>query len=284
MNRGRHPRRRCRFGCLYDPQESYLLCRFDLRRRKYIQWSILQHYEVCATPLLDFTQSIRVACSFALNGNKGENGFVTVFGFPYLTNRISINSEHDLINVRLLSIAPPDAQRPYFQEGYLAGTADIEMDYINKTELDFNKRLVAKFAIPTAKSFWGKGTAAVPNSSLYPRNDRVQDICSAIKTKAIHSINRTELGNFLLVWQEIEQSLQQKAHSLRIDSPSTINILRSLEKKKAVSVSLIDTIQSIRKFRNKVVHSAMEADNKTLLLFTDRATEVLRDLKRKKPT
>jgi hypothetical protein len=32
----------------------------DVRRRKLIQWSILQHYEVCATPLLDFTQSVRL--------------------------------------------------------------------------------------------------------------------------------------------------------------------------------------------------------------------------------
>lgn len=33
--------------------------------RKYVQWSILQHYEVAATPLLDVTHSLRVACSFA---------------------------------------------------------------------------------------------------------------------------------------------------------------------------------------------------------------------------
>ena len=39
---------------------------YDLRRSKYIQWSILQHYDVCPTPLLDVTHSLRVACSFAL--------------------------------------------------------------------------------------------------------------------------------------------------------------------------------------------------------------------------
>ena len=37
----------------------------ELRHKKYIQWSILQHYEVVSTPLLDITQSLRVACSFA---------------------------------------------------------------------------------------------------------------------------------------------------------------------------------------------------------------------------
>ena len=37
----------------------------DVSRKKFIQWSILQHYEVIATPLLDVTQSLRVASSFA---------------------------------------------------------------------------------------------------------------------------------------------------------------------------------------------------------------------------
>ena len=73
--------------------------------------------------------------------NGGENGYVYIFGLPYLFGRISINSEHDIVNVRLLSIAPPGALRPYFQEGYLAGTTDITTEYRTKTRLDFKNRL-----------------------------------------------------------------------------------------------------------------------------------------------
>ena len=36
-----------------------------LRRQRILRWSILQHYEICDTPLLDVTQSIRIAASFA---------------------------------------------------------------------------------------------------------------------------------------------------------------------------------------------------------------------------
>ena len=56
--------------------------RKDLKRRKLIQWSILQHYEVCLTPLLDFTHSLRVACSFACMNNPNDYAFVFAFGFP----------------------------------------------------------------------------------------------------------------------------------------------------------------------------------------------------------
>ena len=97
----------------------------ELKKRPFIQWSILQHYEVCGTPLLDLTQSIRAAASFALLGNKEKNGYFYVFGLPYVSNRISRNSEHEIVNIRLLNICPPEAIRPYFQEGFLVGTDKI---------------------------------------------------------------------------------------------------------------------------------------------------------------
>lgn len=153
----------------------------EVRKRKSIQWSILQHYEVCATPYIDFTHSLRVASSFATIGNKNEKAFIYIFGLPYLTNRISINSEHDIINIRLLSICPPTALRPYFQEGYLVGTDGITTEYDSKSELDFNNRLIAKFEIPNDSSFWGEGFHQIPKNSLYPENDPIEEICNQIK-------------------------------------------------------------------------------------------------------
>lgn len=41
----------------------------EFQRKKLIQWSLLQHYEVTETPLIDVTQSLRVACSFAMLGH-----------------------------------------------------------------------------------------------------------------------------------------------------------------------------------------------------------------------
>ncbi len=94
---------------------------YELRRKKFIQWSILQHYEVTETPLIDLTQSLRVACSFAQLYNDQNTAFVYVCGLPYYTNRVSINSEPDLVNIRMLSITPREGWRPYFQEGVLVG-------------------------------------------------------------------------------------------------------------------------------------------------------------------
>ncbi len=158
----------------------------EVCKRKAIQWSILQHYEVCLTPYLDFTHSLRVACSFAMLNNSNKEAYVYVFGLPYLTNRISVNSEQDIINIRLLSICPPKALRPYFQEGYLAGTDAIITKYDIKSELDFNNRLIAKFEIPNDKSFWGEGFHQIPYDSLYPKNDPIEELCAQIKKETIN--------------------------------------------------------------------------------------------------
>lgn len=52
----------------------------DLRRRKFVRWAILQHYNVCATPFLDLTHSLHVACSFATHKNDNDYGYVYVLG------------------------------------------------------------------------------------------------------------------------------------------------------------------------------------------------------------
>lgn len=56
----------------------------EIRKIKLLQYSILQHYEVCKTPLLDLTQSIKVACSFAILNNEKNIGYIYVLGLPYI--------------------------------------------------------------------------------------------------------------------------------------------------------------------------------------------------------
>lgn len=161
--------------------ENRLDGKADVRRRKHVAWGILQHYGACETPLLDLTQSLRAACTFAQRENQAERGLVAVFGLPYFTNRITCNSEHDLVIVRLLSICPPLAVRPYFQEGYLAGTLDVSDDYDNKQDLDFNNRLLAKFSIPNDRSFWGSEFNGIPEDLLFPKDDGMAVICDEVR-------------------------------------------------------------------------------------------------------
>lgn len=226
----------------------------DVNRKRYIQWSILQHYKVCDTPLLDFTHSIRVACSFAQQSDTNKSVFIYVFGFPYITNRITINSEHDIVNIRLLSICPPDALRPYFQEGYLAGTTDITDNYDSKSELDFNNRLIAKFVIPNTKQFWGQGSSKIPESMLYPRNDQVEKLCRSIETSMRSELHPGDIGEFLTQWVQLEQVLLNRARGQEARPFSVRESIKRLLKSEDIDNIQAYRIDELRKFRNILVH------------------------------
>lgn len=146
-------------------------------------WSIIQHYEVAPTPLSDVTQSIRVAASFALPEKKRNNGFVYVLGLPHPTGSMTYSVEEELLLIRLLSICPPDAIRPYFQEGFLVST--FPLIHKKKTaHLDLGKRLIAKFEIHR-DTFWDNDFHAIPEDALYPLKDDMETICNAISKRTI---------------------------------------------------------------------------------------------------
>ena len=222
----------------------------DVRRRRYIQWSILQHYQVCPTPLLDLTHSVRVACSFAFLSSPEVDPYAFVFGLPYVANRISINSEHDTVNVRLLSICPPDALRPYFQEGYLAGTDEITNEYTSKDELDFNNRLIAKFRLRRDNDFWGGGLRSIPDSDLYPPNDRFEEICSQVKEE----LESGHLGSFLQSWAELENMLFTMARRRQEKVLSLKEALAVLSEYELVPHGLAERLDKLRKLHNVAVH------------------------------
>lgn len=252
----------------------------ELKRKKYIQWSILQHYEVCGTPLIDFTHSLRVACSFALLGNENDHAYIYVFALPYITNRISINSEHDLINIRLLSICPPDALRPYFQEGYLAATSDIEHEYDSKSELDFNRRLVVKFRIPNSGEFWGRDFKIIPKSALYPQNDIFNSICKEIEVDVKRELKPGEIGEFLSLWSEVEEMIvsmnqQAKEHNTFFSS------LKQLKKSEYLDSSLINNVDKLKRFRNELVHSPKRISDKEITPYMELMKFVFNEIKRK---
>lgn len=236
----------------------------DLKRRKLIQWSIIQHYEVCGTPLLDFTHSLRVACSFAQMNNANGKAFVFMFGFPYLTNRISLNSEHDLVNVRLLSICPPAALRPQYQEGYLAGTDEVTDVYDSKTELDFNNRLIAKFEFPADKSFWGSNFHQIPERSLYPKGDPIKALCDKIREQASKELKSGQLGDFLKIWAEIEELVTTHAREDQKRFLSYRQALDNLVRGHVIDKPLYYQLDRLRGYRNHLVHEAHKVQSVAL--------------------
>ncbi|OGR29251.1 MAG: hypothetical protein A2139_06845 [Desulfobacca sp. RBG_16_60_12] len=226
----------------------------EVQRRRYIQWSILQHYQVCPTPLLDLTHSLRVAASFAHLSTPKTDPLVLVFAFPYLTNRVSANSEYDLVVVRLLSICPPEALRPYYQDGYLAGTDEVTTDYPDKDELDFNRLLVAKFVLKRSRGFWRRGFSPLPRSALFPELDLVQRICNDLREELGTEVEPGRLGQFLQAWTDLENDLMTLARQRKQRVFSLREAVSVLHRAERLSRDFLVSIDQIRQLRNRVVH------------------------------
>lgn len=144
-----------------------------VERFRILRWAILQHYEVCATPFVDITHSLRVAALFA-SLNQPPEAFIMVLALPNLAGSVTASSEEGVQVLRLSSICPPDALRPHYQEGYLLGEYP-EIDSIDAKanfesyEIDCARRLIAKFRFKPA-IFWGDSPhfPQIPVQALYP--------------------------------------------------------------------------------------------------------------------
>ena len=249
------------------PSKTYIV-----KRKRIVQWSVLQHYEVTETPLIDVTQSLKVACSFAMLDNDNEYAYVYVFALPYYTNRISVNSEHYLTNVRLLSVAPPQALRPYYQEGFLIGEDEFSETYTNKDELDLNNRLVAKFKFKNTKEFWGDSEKALTREDLYPIDDEIEALCKEVSAELYEVIANRRNANisgeqyfaFMTGWIAIEKLLYEYlgGHNNR-KALSPAGMIKMIENK-----DLGTRLNKARNQRNMLAHN-IDKDIKFKDLFSE---------------
>jgi hypothetical protein len=163
-----------------------LLGRTRLLRHRILRWALIQHYEICRTPLLDVSQSLRVAASFASDADPKE-AFIYVIGVPQISGGVTASYEAGLQAVRLASVCPPIAVRPHIQEGYLLGeypeVVDVEQKaQVGYYEIDFGCRLVAKFRFNPA-TFWNNDTfPRMDHTALYPnKQDPLFELAEAVR-------------------------------------------------------------------------------------------------------
>jgi hypothetical protein len=170
-------------------EEKTLLGRSRVLKHRMVRWSILQHYDVCPTPLLDVTHSLRIAASFGSMGAQDE-AFLYVLGIPALGGAVTVDAASGIQIIRLASVCPPSAKRPHLQEGYLLGEyPDLgevgqSLKY-GRHEVDFGRRLVAKLRF-NPETFWdttGNHFPKVTPEALYLPDelDELRPVAAQIK-------------------------------------------------------------------------------------------------------
>ena len=138
--------------------------------------------ESSLTPLLDVTQSLRVAASFALMNNPAE-GYVFAFGMPHPQGSISHVVDQRLVLVKLQNVCPPEALRPHYQEGYLVGRLPVTASKEQGDNVAI--RMIGRYRLDnSAGEFWSSDFQPIPKDALLPVNDpleaRLRGIVAAI--------------------------------------------------------------------------------------------------------
>lgn len=166
-----------------------------VRRVRIVRWAILQHYEVCHTPLLDLTHSLRVAASFATKSSDAEVAFIYVLGVPHLTGAVTVTAESGIQLVRLASVCPPTAMRPHLQEGYLIGEYPDLDKFDQKSlyqieEVDFARRLIAKIRF-NPSTFWKPDDfPMIPKDALSREDEQIIQLTQKIHNAVYDEVPR----------------------------------------------------------------------------------------------
>lgn len=147
-------------------------------------YALLQHYETNKTQMIDLTQSLRVAATFALRKSEESNqeGYVYVLGMPYPHGSISHFIDQDMVLVKLQNVCPPNAFRPHYQEGYLVGNFPFKRD--KRVGDNLARRLIGKYKLVNlAGNFWDEEFNPIPQEVLFPEDDPFQKTLNRILQK-----------------------------------------------------------------------------------------------------
>jgi len=146
-----------------------------LYKHRVLRWAILQHYEICQTPLLDVTNSLQTALSFAFS-NDHEKGYLYVLGLPQSTGPISTSLESMTQLIDLSKLCPPDAARPHYQHGLLLGDypSGLDLEEITRraphVSSNFACRLLTKFQLTNMHNWVGNSFTPTPKDILFPNS------------------------------------------------------------------------------------------------------------------
>lgn len=140
------------------------------RSRTFVEndYALIQHYGILPTPMIDITQSLRVAATFALRQTK--TGYLYVFGLPYPHGSISYFIDNNIVLVKLQNSCPSNALRPRYQEGFLVGR--FPFSPYKAIGDNLATRLLAKFYLDNSDDhFWDDLFKPLPEELLFPTKD-----------------------------------------------------------------------------------------------------------------
>lgn len=121
----------------------------------------------------------------------------------------------------------------------------------------------------------GDNFSAIPESALYPEDDRMLDICSYVKEKLSGSIEGTSMSDFIKLWSSIEKAILEDAQQHNPQIFTFLQALRYLQDQHPDRRTLLKSIDTLRPFRNKLVHDPLKVTDTELIKQTQKLRTII---------
>jgi hypothetical protein len=167
--------------------------------------------------------------------------------------------------IRLIGICPPAALRPLLQDGHVVGTYEVAADYADKGDLDFSRRLIAKFGLPKGPEF-RREVAGLSQEELFPSDDPLLRIAEEVRLalREVEAASPSEYGYFLEAWTKLERLLLDTARFFRKDVRSVSRAAAAL-RAEGLPEDTYGRLLRATEVRNQLVHSPQLVKRDTLL-------------------
>ena len=133
---------------------------------------------------------------------------VYMIGMPYSTGPVTFDANSELYLMRLLSLMPPIAERPFFQEGFLVGSEFPRRDLKALHEADLSCRIIAKFELAGDRKQWERDLGKVDRSAIYP-NDRFSSITREIRLQLVEEgyipLSKSEFPGIFEIMEQLKE-------------------------------------------------------------------------------
>lgn len=149
----------------------------SIGKKSEVRWSILQHYGICDTPLLDVTTSLHVAVSFACAEQEANSDrkAAYVYVLDVSTGPQHVKPDGGFAVLDLSKKCPPIARRPALQSGYMIGGTEPSgwsPSNSQRPPFDFASRLVTKFKLCPGTFLDDSIYQPLSGKALYPPEDK----------------------------------------------------------------------------------------------------------------
>ena len=108
---------------------------------------------------------------------------------------------------------------------------------------------------------------------IYPEDDFVHNLCREIKPEVKKGFYEGDIGNFLALWSDFENNIKYNKELKPINT-----YINNLKKDNKINNKIYNELQTVRLFRNNLVHDFNKIDKSKVKVYENILRNVIEEI------